>query len=101
MEPIDGLTSASLDTVDHIVLNIFQPVSRPTLAGSSYPSINLSCAQRIGIGGSLIALVTILCSPPGLHLGSTFLPDASSNAGFDSMAYADNNIGLRVGPAVL
>ena len=101
--------SAAFDTVDHtVLLNLLQ--SKFHITGSALlwlKSFLSGRTQRVKIGDSLSSSLTGLYGvPQGSILGPLLfnlycstLPDAFSHAGFDSMGYADDNLGLRVFPA--
>ena len=101
--------SAAFDTVDHtVLLHILQ--SKFNINGSALAwlkSFLSDRTQRVKIGDSLSSSLTILYGvPQGSILGPLLfnlycssLTDAFSHAGFNSMGYADDNLGLRVFPA--
>ena len=101
--------SAAFDTVDHtVLLNILQ--SKFHITGSAlswFKSFLSGRTQRVKIGDSLSSSLTILFGvPQGSILGPLLfnlycssLPEAFSCAGFNSMGYADDNLGFRVFPA--
>ena len=101
--------SAAFDTVDHnVLLNILQNKFHITGSALSWFKSFLSGrTQSVKIGDSLSSTLTILYGvPQGSILGPLLfnlycssLPEAFSCAGFDSMGYADDNLGLRVFPA--
>ena len=101
--------SAAFDTVDHsVLLNILQHKFHITGSALSWFKSYLSGrTQRVKIGDSLSVPLPILYGvPQGSILGPLLfnlycssLSDTFSNAGFDSMGYADDNLGLRVFPA--
>ena len=101
--------SAAFDTVDHtVLLNILQSKFHITDTALSWLKSFLSGrTQRVKIGDSLSSSLTILFGvPQGSILGPLLfnlycssLPEAFSHAGFSSMGYADDNLGLRVFPA--
>ena len=101
--------SAAFDTVDHtVLLHILQ--SKFHIVGSALSwlkSFLSGRTQRVKIGDSLSSPLTILYGvPQGSILGPLLfnlycssLSEAFSQAGFASMGYADDNLGLRVFPA--
>ena len=101
--------SAAFDTVDHtVLLHILQSKFHITGTALSWLKSFLSGrTQRVKIGDSLSSSLTILYGvPQGSILGPLLfnlycssLPGAFSRAGFSSMGYADDNLGLRVFPA--
>ena len=101
--------SAAFDTVDHnVLLNILQNKFHITGSALSWFKSFLSGrTQSVKIGDSLSSTLTILYGvPQGSILGPLLfnlycssLPEAFSCAGFDSMGYADDNLGLCVFPA--
>ena len=101
--------SAAFDTVDHsVLLGILQ--SKFHITGSAlswFKSFLSGRTQRVKIGDSLSTPLSILFGvPQGSILGPLLfnlycssLPDAFASAGFNSMGYADDNLGFRVFPA--
>ena len=101
--------SAAFDTVDHtVLLHILQ--SKFHINGSALTwlkSFLSGRTQRVKIGDSLSSSLTILYGvPQGSILGPLLfnlycssLTDAFAHAGFNSMGYADDSLGLRVFPA--
>ena len=101
--------SAAFDTVDHkLLLNILQYKFHITGTALSWLNSFLSDrTQCVKIGDCLSSSLSILFGvPQGSILGPLLfnlycasLPDAFSSAGFDSMGYADDNLGFRIFPA--
>ena len=101
--------SAAFDTVDHtVLLHILQSKFHITGSALTWLKSFLSGrTQRVKIGDSLSSSLTLLFGvPQGSILGPLLfnlycssLPEAFSHAGFTSMGYADDNLGLRVFPA--
>ena len=101
--------SAAFDTVDHkVLLNILQSKFHITGSALSWLRSFLSGrTQCVKIGDSLSSRLSVLFGvPQGSILGPLLfnlycssLPDAFSSAGFDSMGYADDNLGFRIFPA--
>ena len=101
--------SAAFDTVDHsVLLNILQHKFHITGSALSWFKSFLSGrTQRVKIGHSFSSALTLLYGVPQdsilgpllFNLYCSSLSDAFSNSGFDSMGYADDNLGLRVFPA--
>ena len=101
--------SAAFDTVDHkVLLNILQHKFHITGSALSWFKAFLSGrTQCVKIGDSFSSFLPVLFGvPQGSILGPLLfnlycssLPDVFSNAGFDSMGYADDNLGFRVFPA--
>ena len=101
--------SAAFDTVDHsVLLNILQ--HKFNIKGSALAwlkSFLTGRRQSVKIGDSFsFSLPVSFGVPQGSILGPLLfnlycssLPDVFSRAGFDSMGYADDNLGLRVFPA--
>ena len=100
--------SAAFDTVDHsVLLNILYSKFHITGSALSWLKSFLSGrTQRVKIGDSLSTSLTILYGvPQGSILGPLLfnlycsLSEAFSQSGFNSMGYADDNLGFRVFPA--